>query len=75
MEQPLCSGQGPEGSFSMKYASLRGKEALLTELWENGLNDCEIARKLGCSDSAVFQWRRRKGLPRNCERGRPPDVL
>ena len=37
----------------------------LEALWNNGLVDREIAKKLNCSHSTVFVWRKRNGLPSN----------
>ena len=34
-------------------------------LYEQGLNDAEIAERLGCSATAVAKWRKRNGLPVN----------
>lgn len=38
--------------------------------WRYGKNDRQIADDLGVTSSAVWQWRRKNGLPPNCERGR-----
>ena len=51
--------------------SLRGLNGTLMALWNDGLNDCQIAREIGCPPGAVLQWRRRNELPRNSERGQP----
>lgn len=51
--------------------SLRGREKELEALWSGGLNDGQIARRVGCTASAIQHWRRRNDLPGNCERGRP----
>lgn len=40
------------------------------ELWKAAKNDCEIAEKMDCTASAIWQWRRRNDLPKNAERGR-----
>lgn len=54
-----------------RRVSLRGRERELTDMWNDGLNDGQIARRVGCTADAVQHWRRRNELPRNCERGRP----
>lgn len=38
------------------------------ELYESGLNDCEIARQLGVRSCDVLNWRRKKGLKANWKR-------
>lgn len=53
-----------------KTRKLCRRQDKLLELWENNWNDCRIAGALGVTSSAVWQWRRKNGLPRNCERGR-----
>lgn len=42
----------------------------LFRLWEGGKNDCRIAEEVGCTSSAIWQWRRKNDLPKNAERGR-----
>ena len=37
----------------------------LEALWNNGLVDHEIAKKLNCSHGTVFQWRKKNCLPSN----------
>lgn len=41
------------------------------ELYEQGLNDHQIAARLGCRHGAVFEWRKREGLEANYK---PPVV-
>lgn len=43
----------------------------LMALWEDGYNDCEIARKVGCTSNAIKHWRSKNGLARNCKPGNP----
>lgn len=42
----------------------------LMQLWWAGKNDCRIADEVGCTSSAIWQWRQKNGLPKNTERGR-----
>lgn len=35
------------------------------KLYEAGMNDCQIAKELGCTDKAVRNWRFRRKLPAN----------
>lgn len=42
----------------------------LMQLWWAGKNDCRIADEVGCTSSAIWQWRQKNGLPKNAERGR-----
>ena len=44
-----------EGKFEGKFRPL----------YEQGLNDAEIAERLGCSAAAAAKWRNRNGLPAN----------
>lgn len=57
------SGQG-------KTWKLYNREEELMELWKAAKNDCEIAKKMDCTASAIWQWRRRNDLPKNAEKGR-----
>lgn len=41
------------------------------ELYSQGLWDEEIARRLGVYAGSVTNWRKKKGLPRNYQRGDP----
>lgn len=43
--------------------------AFAKELYDQGCNDCEIARKIGCSNISIFAWRQRNNLPPNAKRG------
>lgn len=42
----------------------------LMEHWWNGENDHKIAKMVGCTPSAICQWRKVHDLPPNCNRGR-----
>lgn len=42
------------------------------DLYQQGKNDGEIAREMGCSTGAVFRWRKRNGMPPNAEPGWNP---
>lgn len=53
-----------------KTRFLRYRQDELFRLWWNWENDCEIAREVGCTPSAICQWRKKNGLPKNAERGR-----
>lgn len=53
-----------------KTWKLYNREEELMELWKAGKNDCRIADEMGCTASAIWQWRRRNDLPKNAERGR-----
>ena len=48
---------------------IRMDRAKMRTLYDQGLNDYEIARVMQCSGSNVWAWRRREGLPPNCEPG------
>ena len=41
----------------------------LRTLYDRGLNDAEIAREIGCSESTVFNWRHENELPANAKKG------
>lgn len=41
-------------------------------LYMLGLNDHEIARRLGVSPAAIYSWRQNRGLPANTSPGRRP---
>lgn len=47
------------------------KEAF-RELWEDGMNDVEIAGETGVSKTAVLNWRRREGLGSNYRKRETP---
>lgn len=51
--------KGINGNLSAEANNLRMK------LYEEGLVDIEIANKVGCSQSSIYQWRKRRGLPPN----------
>lgn len=53
-----------------KTCKLFGLQDKLMELWLAGKNDCRIADEVGCTPSAIWQWRSKNDLPRNAERGR-----
>lgn len=53
-----------------KTRKLCNRQEELMELWMAGKNDCRIADEVGCTSSAIWQWRRKNGLPKNTERGR-----
>jgi len=53
-----------------KTRKLWNRQDKLMELWESWKNDCRIADEVGCTPSAICQWRRKNGLPKNAERGR-----
>ena len=38
------------------------------ELYQKGLNDCQIGRELGIPDTSIYMWRKARGLPPNRER-------
>ena len=40
------------------------------ELYRRGMNDCQIARELGCTFSSVKRWRYKRGLLPNTKKGR-----
>ena len=63
---------GPDGRCEMyrkrngantKGYKLDNPETL--DLYEQGLNDRQIAKILGCSQFTVFEWRKRHGLKPN----------
>lgn len=56
--------QGRTTPFSQKAAQVR-------ELWEQGLNDAQIAEQIGVNPSTVADHRLRQDLPPNAWRGRP----
>ena len=39
-------------------------------LYDEGLNDTQIAEKMGVSRGAIYNWRQREGLPANARGGR-----
>lgn|GEM_PF-1695043 len=45
------------------------QEELLT-LYKQGLNDFEIAEKIGVTNNAIYYWRKQNDLPANVGRGR-----
>lgn len=50
------------------------KVARLTELWEQGLCDREIARELGCANRTVRKIRKQEDLPVNDQRLLSPRI-
>lgn len=40
-------------------------KARVREMYDEGKNDYEIAKALGCSTNAIFNWRKKNGLPAN----------
>ena len=74
--QPIASDAGAAGRRRSKrderkpgrskYDWVRGRE-----LYEQGMNDHEIAAALGCDSRAVWHWRSREGLSANVRLGRP----
>ena len=55
---------------------LRGRpktvdDGLGEELYAAGLNDPDIAQRLGVDTRTVWTWRRKNNLPPNAKRGRP----
>ena len=61
---------GLDGNWKHGKKVSKKNESLLMDLWEAGKNDCQIAKIIGCTPSAICQWRKRNGLARNCGRGR-----
>lgn len=43
----------------------------VTELYEKGLKDGEIAKIVGAKITTIRAWRKRSGRPANADRGRP----
>lgn len=58
IERPKSTAKPPR--------KLDSKKAM--ELYREGLNDSEIARRLDVSDNSVHLWRRRNGLASHCVR-------
>lgn len=52
-------------------SKLRGEELkkAIEELYDQRLSDAEIAQQVGCTNTTVAAWRKKKGLPRNAEPG------
>lgn len=48
------------------------QELFRLALYGEELNDCEVAYVLNCASSAIWHWRKARGLSKNCERGLPP---
>lgn len=44
----------------------KDKQKLRRQLYNEGCSDGEIARAIGATKSCVSGWRRRNGLPANC---------
>lgn len=44
--------------------------ARVQSLYNEGLTDKEIAEKLGCNKSKVWEWRTKRGLPSHSNRGK-----
>lgn len=42
-----------------------GSEEKRMELYRQGLNDCQISRELGVTDTSIRLWRKARGLPSN----------
>lgn len=42
-----------------KTRFLCGRQDELFRLWEAGKNDCRIAEDVGCTPSAICQWRKK----------------
>lgn len=63
-----------ERTAARRRTDLRRHERAIRGMWEEGLNDCQIARRVGCSSVAIRSWRLRNRLHRNCRPGRPEEV-
>lgn len=57
------------GFRGCRQTKLNRQYETVMRLWEDGFNDCEIARLIGCSSAAVFSFRKRNGMGRNCDTG------
>lgn len=53
-----------------RKAQKRLNQKLAQELYNQGLDDNEIAGIIGVSDTAVYHWRYRNGLPSNAKHRR-----
>lgn len=54
-----------ENGVSSALRSVHKSEALVRQLYEEGLNDGEIAREIGVCGNTVFRWRKENNLPAN----------
>lgn len=52
----------------------QNEEIRRRELYHQGLNDAEIARKLSVTKDAIFMWRKKRGLAANCLQGPPKKI-
>lgn len=59
-----------KGNGKTRFLCYRQDE--LFRLWWSWKNDCQIAGEVGCTPSAVCQWRKKNDLPPNDGRGRHP---
>lgn len=61
----------PVSQPSRRPQGVKDDDAVAMKLYMEGLNDRAIGDRLGVSDNAVFNWRKRKGLKANATRGNP----
>lgn len=59
---------------------LRGRpktmdDSLAWQLYGDGLNDHQIADRLGVNAGTVWEWRKNNNLPPNAKRGRPRKIV
>ncbi len=64
-------GEGNTGAPSRPDQIVRDDDEDALEMWKQGLNDRQISERLGVNISSVFTWRRRMGLGKNTNTGRP----
>lgn len=64
------SGITPVQPARPRKAQKRLNQQLAQELYKRGLDDNEIARIAGTSDTAVYHWRYRNGLPSHAKHRR-----
>ena len=60
----------PSTQEQTKYDWIMGRA-----LYDAGMTDREIAAALGCTQSAVKWWRRRRSLPVNKEKDKPDETM
>lgn len=65
-----CKHYKPEGDVPVRKTRARPDWKAAMVFYEQGMNDAEIAGRLGCSHFTVQSWRHRNKLHANCGRGK-----
>ena len=69
-QQGVCTG-GDSASVKRggKHCTMAERDHMFRPLYDQGLNDCQIAAECGVSTTTVLRWRVARNLPSNREPG------